>query len=513
MMGAMFRRIFLVAAREYKHHARSKGFWLTMVAVPVVAALAGLIPQWVQENKPAKAVLVIDQSGGEILAAIDAAIERDAARRTLAALKAYAGDYVPAENVPMLSPLAPARGDPSADEIQAFIAWGGAAKAAEVLPGLARPGAPAFAAPEPRFVRVAAPADIDVAAEPAAIGAALSPYLRAERPVAATAPAYLASAIIVPKDYRLTRPASAIQHWSVNINDTDFDVLVSRALTEAAQRALYQEQGMSREAVAAIEQRRVALQSFSPDKMDEGGAVAVRDRLLNIVPLGLAMLLWMSIFTVANLLLLGVIEERSNRLIEVLLSSVSAEEFMAGKLIGIAGIGLTILFAWLVVGLLILVNGSGPTVAFAYDAIRLILSGPYIAAFAFYFVVAYLTIASVFLGLGSVCNSQQEAQSLLTPLVFALMLPFFLLMPMLEDPNGPVATTIGWIPVYTPFVMMVRLSTNPSWVEVVATGAMTLAFSLLVLWGMARLFRSAILRTGQPPRLIEMWRMMRGGRA
>jgi ABC-2 type transport system permease protein len=221
----------------------------------------------------------------------------------------------------------------------------------------------------------------------------------------------------------------------------------------------------------------------------------------------------MDILWPGSLLLLGVIEERSNRLIEVLLSSVSAEEFMAGKLLGIAGIGLTILAAWLVVGLLIMINGSGPTVAFAYDAIRLILSGPYLPAFAFYFVVAYLTIASVFLGLGSVCNSQQEAQSLLTPLIFALMLPFFLLMPMLEDPNGPLATTIGWIPVYTPFVMMVRLSTNPPWTEVAAASAMTLGFSLLVLWGMARLFRSAVLRTGQPPRLVEIWRMIRGGRA
>jgi ABC-2 type transport system permease protein len=82
-------------------------------------------------------------------------------------------------------------------------------------------------------------------------------------------------------------------------------------------------------------------------------------------------------------------------------------------------------------------------------------------------------------------------------------------MPMLQDPNGVIATTAGWIPIYTPFVMMVRLSTNPSWGEVVATGALTLAFSLFVLWAMARLFRSAVLRTGQPPRLLEIWRMMR----
>ena len=234
MIGAMLKRVLLVAAREYKHHARSKGFWLTMVAVPLIAALSGLIPQWVQENKPARAVVVIDQSGGRIAEAIDTAIARDTARRTLIALKSYAADYVPPERVPMVSPLAPARGDPGAADIDAFIAWGGAAKAAEILPGLAVPGAPAFVPPDPRFVRVAPPPEIDLAAEPAAIGAALSPYLRGEKPVADTAPAYLASAVIVPRDYELTKPASAIQHWSVNINDTEFDTLVNRALTETS---------------------------------------------------------------------------------------------------------------------------------------------------------------------------------------------------------------------------------------------------------------------------------------
>lgn len=501
-------RIFQVARREYKHHARSKGFWLTMVAVPVVAVLAGLIPQWVQENKPARAFLVVDQSGGAIEAAIDQAVANDTEKRALSALKDYAADNLPAESVPMLSPLAPARGEITAADLAAFRAWGGVEQARKILPGLAREGAPPFVPPGPRFVRVPAPAGVDLTGDPAAIGAALSPYLRSEKKVQDAAPAYLSGAIIVPPGYDLLKPAAAIQYWSVNINEYDLMTLVEKALTVTAQQAMYREQGMSQEAVDAVAARRVALQGFSPDKAAEGGEVSTKDRLLNIVPLGLALMLWMSIFTVANLLLLGVIEERSNKLIEVLLSSVSAEEFMAGKLLGIAGIGLTILFAWIVVGLLILINGSGPTVQLAYDAIALILSGPYIPAFAFYFVVGYLTIASVFLGLGSVCNSQQEAQSLLTPLVFLLMLPFFLIMPMMEDPNGPIATTVGWIPLYTPFVMMVRLSTNPSWVEVVASGAVTLGFSVLVVWAMARLFRNAVLRTGQPPRLVEVWRMI-----
>jgi ABC-2 type transport system permease protein len=502
------RRILLVAGREYRHHAKSKGFWLTMLAVPVVAALAGLIPQWVQENKPTRAFTVVDQAGGEITAVIDAAIERDNQRRVLAALKEYAADNINPASIPPLSPLAPSRGEATDDELKAFLAWGGEEKARAVMAPLLRPDPPPFASPPPRFAHIKVPDDVDRSGDPVDIAAALAPYLRFEKHVEGANPPWLTAAIIVPSEYRLTQPTVSIQYWSIYINDFALEALVERALTAESKRGLYREQGVSAEAVAAIEQRRVEMQTFNPDKREAGGEVGIQDRLLNIVPLALAMLLWMSIFTVANLLLLGVIEERSNRLIEVLLSSVPAEEFMAGKLLGIAGIGLTILLAWIVMALLILTNSSGPAVQLANDALTLILSESYIPAFAFYFVVGYLTIASIFLGLGSICNSQQEAQSLLTPLVFLLMLPFFLIMPMLEDPNGPVATFVGWIPIYTPFVMMVRLSTNPSWVEVVATGAMTLAFSLLVLWAMARLFKSAVLRVGQPPRLIEVWRMI-----
>lgn len=510
MMGGAVGRVLLVAIREYKQQAKSKGFWLTMIIVPFIMAAAGYLPQYFQENKPIRGFAVVDQSGGAILNAIDEAIALDTGKRVLAALKDYADDNIAPERVPMLSPLAPARGELTSDDVAAFESWGGLEKAREILPGLVRDGAKPFVPPRPRFQRVALPAEIGLASTPAEIGAALGPYLRGDQAVSDKPPYYLSSAIIVPQDYALTRPTSAIQYWTVNINDYDLETLVERALTTGAKRAMYQEQGMSPETVAAIEARRVALQGFSPDKQDNGGEVSVQDRLLNIVPLGLAVMLWMSIFTVAPLLLHGVIEERSNRLVEVLLSSVSAQEFMAGKLIGIAGIGLTILSVWLTAGLVILSNGSGPAAQFAASAISLVLSGPYIPAFIFYFFTGYLTISSVFLGLGSISNSLQEAQSLLTPLIFILMAPFFLLLPMMEDPNGALATTVGWIPIYTPFVMMVRLSTNPDWQEVLATGALTLAFTALVVWGMARLFRSAVLRTGQPPRFVEIWRMIAG---
>ncbi len=505
-MGTWLKRILLIAAREYKHHAKSKGFWITMIAVPVIAALGGVIPQWFQDNKPVRDFVVIDRQGG-VVEVIDAALERDAQRRALRALRDYAEAHADPARLRDRAPLlAPQIGDVSEADLTTFVAWGGTAKALESLKPILREGAPAFEPPPPRFRRVEPPPGVDPAAAPAAIGEALGPWLRGERTLPGGGALF--AAIVVPEDYAPQGGPARIGYWSANITDPDLTALVERALTAAAQRDAYAALGIEMDRVSAIESRRIALEAFNAGREGGAGPVSVQDRLLTVVPLALALMLWMSIFTVGNLLLSGIIEERSNKLIEVLLSSVTAEEFMAGKLLGIAGIGLTILTVWLGAVVIVALNGSGPVAEFGRMAIAQILDGPYIPAFAFYFVTGYLMVASVFLGLGSLANSQQEAQSLMTPLIFVLLLPFFLIVPLMQDPNGPLSQALAWIPLYTPFVMMFRISTNPPWTEVVATGALVTVFTIVVVWLMARLFRNAILRTGQPPRLVEFFRLM-----
>ena len=126
----------------------------------VVAALAGLIPQWVQENKPTRAFTIIDQTGGAIAEVIDAAIDRDNQRRILQALKDYAAENTNPGSIPSISPLAP-RDDISDDELKAFIAWGGEARALEILKPLLKPDAPAFQSPPPRFAHIKVPDDVD----------------------------------------------------------------------------------------------------------------------------------------------------------------------------------------------------------------------------------------------------------------------------------------------------------------------------------------------------------------
>lgn len=500
------KRILIIAGREYRHHAKSKGFWITMIAVPLLAFAAGYAPQFFQQNKPVRHFAVVDPTGA-VAPVIDAAIERDTQRRILRALRDYVAAEVPPEARQRLLPVyLPQAADATDGDTAAFMSSGGLVKAREMLARVLGPDAPAFDAPGARFVRADLPRDLSLPDDPSKAGEALGPLLRGETKLAGGATLF--AAIVVPKNYKLLGGAGVPPaYWSVNITDGDLQSLIERALTAEAQREAYAAYGIDLGQVSEIESRRIALGAYSAET-GGGGEVSNRDRILSIIPLALALLLWMSIFTVGNLLLAGIIEERSNKLIEVLLSSVTPEEFMAGKLIGIAGIGLTVLAVWMGAGVVILSTSSGPVGEIGREALRIVASGPYLPAFAFYFVTGYLTIASVFLGLGSLANSQQEAQSFLTPLIFVLLAPIMMIVPLLQDPSGPLATALAWIPIYTPFVMMFRLSTNPPWTEVLLTGALAAAFTVLCVLLMARLFRNAILRTGQPPRFVEFLRLM-----
>ncbi len=90
-----------------------------------------------------------------------------------------------------------------------------------------------------------------------------------------------------------------------------------------------------------------------------------------------------------------------------------------------------------------------------------------------------------------------------------LMVPLFLMPFIPRDPNGPVATFFSWIPIYTPFVMMNRITASPPLLDVVGTGVLLVAFDVFVLWACGRIFRLAILRSGQPPRIVELFRWLR----
>jgi ABC-2 type transport system permease protein len=128
-----------------------------------------------------------------------------------------------------------------------------------------------------------------------------------------------------------------------------------------------------------------------------------------------------------------------------------------------------------------------------------------VPVFAVYFLLGYLMYAAFILAIGSVCNTLKEAQSYMAMMTLLMMVPLMTMAFIPKDPNGPLARLLSWIPLYTPFIMMNRA------IDLVGTFLLLLASTIAALYLAGRIFRIGILRTGQPPRIVEMvkWALRR----
>ncbi len=197
---------------------------------------------------------------------------------------------------------------------------------------------------------------------------------------------------------------------------------------------------------------------------------------------------------------------QSNRIIEVLLSSVTPGELMMGKLLGIAAIGLTMVGAWMAALFGILSWKAGGASDLALQLLTILKGSNLLLLFSVYFLLGYLMFAGFILSIGSVCNTLKEAQSYMGALTMVMMVPLLTMTFIPKDPNGPLARLLSWIPLYTPFTMMNRAAADPPLFDLIGTLVLLLASAGLALWMAGKVFRIGILRTGQPPKVIEMLR-------
>jgi ABC-2 type transport system permease protein len=509
------RYALLIAWREFAETVKTRGFWLSICLFPAIIVLAVQIPLLIEKKGlPTRHYVLVDRTG-ELAPVIRAALATSEQRRVEAALRAFA------RTAPYQEPFAYYL---SSNRVLDLPQW-------QATQGTNWSQVRGFVPPRPRFVEVdppvqsAATAGLDVVAE------ALRPWLRGEQKVATeTGAAPLFAAVLIPADLpaQAAVPAShrgangpvGLQYWSDNLADTALLDLIEGTVNAELRRRAYAERGLDSALVRALEETRAPVTSLNPKKAVGEEQVGGADRLRQWLPSAFVYLLWVAIFTIAQMLLTSVIEEKSNRIIEVLLSSVTPGELMVGKLMGIAAAGLTMLATW--IGALVLVlawqslgltsapaAATGPLARLPLEVAEILQTTWLLPAFGLYFVLGYLLYAGLIIALGSTCNTLKEAQSFMGVIVVLLMVPLFTMTFIPRDPNGPLATALSWFPPYTPFVMMNRVTADPPLRDVVGTLILLIAFTGLVLWGAGRIFRIGVLRTGQPPKLVELLRWLR----
>lgn len=231
-----------------------------------------------------------------------------------------------------------------------------------------------------------------------------------------------------------------------------------------------------------------------------GGAAreseAGREIRRTMLPMAFMMLLWIAVFSVGQHLLNSTIEEKSNRVMEVLLSAVSPMQLMTGKILGQGVVGLIILVVYSSMGIAGLI----------YASLSNMIDPITFGLFAIYFFIAYALIAALMTAVGSAVSDIREANSLLTPVMIVLFIPLLLWMPITQSPNGLIATVFSFIPPIIPFVMVLRIASDtppPVWqilLSLVWGGFCVFA----TIWLAAKIFRVGVLMTGKPPTPREL---------
>ncbi len=236
----------------------------------------------------------------------------------------------------------------------------------------------------------------------------------------------------------------------------------------------------------------------------DGGEAKDNEFARRIIPMAFMMLLWIATFTSGNYLLTTTIEEKGNKVMEVLLSAVSPLQLLGGKIIGQAGVSLIMLLMY---------GGAAMAGLITFALLDLIPVSHLIYLIA-YFTMAYFMIASIMAAVGSAVTELRDAQSLIGPIMIILIVPLALWPVLSEHPNGLVATITSFTPPLIPFVMILRITASTETValwQIVTSMVVGFGAVLGMIWACARIFRIGVLMQGKPPSFLQLLRWIKQG--
>jgi len=224
----------------------------------------------------------------------------------------------------------------------------------------------------------------------------------------------------------------------------------------------------------------------------------------------MVMLLYMAVLFYGISVMRSVLEEKTSRILEVLLSSATSTQLMAGKLLGVGAVGLTQILVWVVMAVMFALPAMAMQPSFSELQIPLGV----LVAFAVFFLLGYLLYSTMYAAIGAITTTEQEGQQLQFLVVIPLVLSVFMLAPVVRNPDSPAMVWMSMVPFFAPVVMYARIvvQTPPLW---------QIALSLLLLIGTiagllvlcARIYRIGILIYGKRPNLPEILKWLKYAKA
>ena len=287
-----------------------------------------------------------------------------------------------------------------------------------------------------------------------------------------------------------------------DVTDLDENIVLRNAVRTGVITQQLSAKGMSREEVGTL-LRPVALDVVHIEKGEEGAS----STSVFVTAYVMVVLLYTVVMVYGISVMRSIIEEKGSRILEVLLSSMTAKELLAGKILGVGAVGLTQILIWAVFGAIFSLPGLARTPSLT-SRVHIPLTG--VVFFGVFFLLGYFLYSTMYAAIGAIVNTDQEAQQMQWPAILPILLAFVLMAPVLQHPNAPFAFWLSMFPFFAPILMLVRVLVEqpPAWQL-----ALCLALMLVTIYGVlslsSRIYRVGILMYGKRPTLPELRRWLK----
>ena len=301
-----------------------------------------------------------------------------------------------------------------------------------------------------------------------------------------------------------------------SIVDTD---KLKSAVRQAFTGVMLQREGVKPETIALISNLSLDM-SVSQTRIDERGRGGSGQAAI-FLGVGIGILLLMSIIFHGQNVLRGVLEEKSTRVAEVVISSIKPEMLLAGKVAGAGAVGLTQQVLWIAISAylmtnlapLVLKSAGVPVSGGGASALGFSFGGLTIGLFVvvvLYFLFGFVFYASLLAAAGSMVNSEQDAQQAAMPVMYLLIGSWLFVNSVIVNPTGTIAKVLSWLPFSSPIIMPMRMGLSPvGWPSVVGSLAVCALGCVFAVWLAARIYRVGMLMYGKKPSLAEVAKWVR----
>ena len=310
---------------------------------------------------------------------------------------------------------------------------------------------------------------------------------------------------IIPFDALMNKEGARMKFYSRSA--TDF--ITQERLSSVANRGL-QRYRLTQSGVQPDQIERIMTETpVDTVQLSKSGAEKKGGTATFLVGFMLTALLLVPSFVYGLEIMRGIIQEKNDRVIEVLISSMSPSQLLIGKILGVAAVGLTQITVWLLMAAGVGIFAA-TTATIAGINVLQFLSVSFFIYFLVFFILAYLTYVCVYAIGGAVCNSDKEAQQLIAPITMIMMLPWFMMAAIITNPDSSLSVGFSLAPVFGPLTMFVRtLVADPPLWHVLLSIAVSVATIAVFFWITAKIFRVGILSYGKRPTIPELIRWVK----